>query len=99
MFRFVCDQGTCGAKEYNPPVRFHEVGYARSGGAATSTSSRTCSGRILGEGGRRPMLALILVEHLDGRRAVFHPLRRDYCWLLIGDGSLGGKDDPCKTIP
>ena len=53
----------------------------------------------LGEGGRRPMLALILVEHLDGRRAVFHPLRRDYCWLLIGDGSLGGKDDPCKTIP
>ena len=32
ILRFVCDQGMCGAKEYNPLVRFHEVGYARSGG-------------------------------------------------------------------
>ena len=26
MFRFVCDEGTCGAKEYNPLLPIHELG-------------------------------------------------------------------------
>jgi len=32
MFMLVCDHETCGAKEYNLLVRFHELGYAWNGG-------------------------------------------------------------------